>query len=273
MTTTVRPRTLTSAQRDAALRRSGSGRLVARNVRVYRRAPLVFLSGFLEPVLYLLSIGVGVAALVGDVRLSDGVVVSYTAFVAPAMLATQAMNGSLLDATFGVYFRLRYEHLYDAVLATPMRPADVAVGEVTWATLRGAGYSAMFVVVMALMGLTHSWWALLALPAALLVAFAFAACGMALSTMMRSWQDFELIQVAIMPMFLLSGTFYPITVYPGWLQAIIGVTPLYQAVEMIRALTTGHVTSALLVPVAYFVVFGALGLYAATRRIGNLVLS
>jgi lipooligosaccharide transport system permease protein len=262
----------TEAERREALGRTGSGRLVGRNILVYRRFPLVFASGFAEPLIYLLSIGVGVAALVGDVALDDGREVPYTVFVAPAMLATQAMNGALFDATFGVFFRLRYEHLYDAVLATPMRPVDVAVGEVTWAALRGAGYSAAFVVIMAVMGLAESWWAVLALPAALLVAFAFAACGMALSTFMRSWQDFELIQVAVMPMFLLSATFYPLSAYPGWLQGVVQVTPLYQAVDLIRSLTTGQVTPALWLPVAYFVVFGVLGLYVASRRVGSLIL-
>ncbi|KAA1420629.1 ABC transporter [Mumia zhuanghuii] len=246
--------------------------LLERHVRVYKRAPAAFASGFLEPLFYLLSIGVGVAALVGEVTLDDGRTISYTAFLAPAMLATQAMNGALFDATYGFFFRLKYEKLYDAVLATPLRPVDAAVGEVLWATVRGAAYAAAFVVIMAALGLTSSWWTLLALPAALLIAFGFAAAGLALTTWMRSWQDFEFIQVAIMPMFLFSATFYPLSAYPDWMQTIVTVTPLYQAVDLVRSLTTGAVGPELLVPITYFAVMGALGLRVAGRRVGVLIL-
>src|SRR5690606_29844681 len=115
-------------------------------------------------------------------------------------------------------FKLRHAKLYDAVLATPMRPLDVALGEIGWALIRGGSYSAAFLVTMAAMGLVRSWWALLVVPSALLVAFAFAAVGMAATTLMRSWQDFEFIQLTILPMFLFSGTFFPLSAYPDALQ-------------------------------------------------------
>ena len=99
---------------------------------------MIFLSGFFEPVFYLLSIGVGLGALVGDFTLSDGQVVGYAAFVAPALLATSAMNGAIYDSTFNVFFKLKYAKLYDAMLATPLGRRDVALGEITWALLRGA---------------------------------------------------------------------------------------------------------------------------------------
>ena len=159
----------------------------------------------LEPVFYLLSIGVGVGELVGDFTLPDGSQVGYVEFVAPAMLAASAMNGAIFDSTYNIFFRLKYEKLYDAMLATPMRPTDIARGEVTWALLRGAIYSAAFIVIMVVMGLVHSWWMVLALPATLLIGYAFAGAGMALTTWMRSWQDFEYIQLAILPMFLFSA--------------------------------------------------------------------
>ena len=97
----------------------------------------------------------------------------------PALLASASMNGALFDSTFNVFFRLKYEKLYDAALATPMRAGDVALGEISWALLRGGLYAVAFLVVMAAMGLVHSWWALAALPAAVLTGFAFAAGGMA----------------------------------------------------------------------------------------------
>jgi lipooligosaccharide transport system permease protein len=247
-------------------------RLVERNFLVYRRSWLVFVSGFFEPVFYLLSIGVGVAALVGDFTLADGTVVSYTAFVAPAMLASSAMNGAIFDSTYNIFFKMKYLHLYDAILATPMRPWNVATGEITWALLRGACYSAAFIVVMLVMGLIDSWWALLALPVSVLIAFAFAAAGMALTTFMRSWQDFEFVQVSIMPMFLFSATFYPVETYPAAVRWIVEATPLYQGVALIRALTTGAVGWHLLVHIVYLAAMGALGLYVASRRLGRLLL-
>ncbi len=251
----------------------GTGwRLVERNFVVYKRAWPIFLTGFLEPVLYLFSIGIGVAGLVSGFRLPDGELIGYTAYVAPALLAASAMNGSLFDSTYGLFFRMKYAKLYDAILATPLRPWDVATGELTWALLRGAAYSAMFVLVMSLMGLVASWWTVLALPAAMLIGYAFGGAGMALTTWMTSWQDFEYIQLAIMPMFLFSGTFYPLSAYPHLLQWLVQVTPLYQGVTLCRALTTGHLGVGTLVAVAYLAAMGTGGLLVAARRIGTLLL-
>jgi lipooligosaccharide transport system permease protein len=253
--------------------RVGNGRhLVERNFLVYRRSWVVFVSGFFEPVFYLLSIGIGVAQLVGDFTLSNGTVIGYAAFVAPAMLASSAMNGAIFDATYNIFFRMKYAKLYDAMLATPLRPWDVATGEVTWALLRGACYSAMFILVMLAMGLVQSWWALLALPAAVLIGYAFAGAGMALTTFMRSWQDFEFVQLATMPMFLFSATFYPVETYPGWIRWLVEVTPLYQGVALERALTTGAVSWTLLINALYLVAMGTAGMYVASRRLGTLLL-
>lgn len=248
-------------------------RVLERNYLVYRRTWFVFLTGMLEPVLYLFSIGVGVGGLVGDFVLPNGDVVGYTAFVAPAMLAASAMNGALFDATYNIFFRMKYEKLYDAMLATPMRPTDIARGEVTWALLRGAVYSAAFLVIMLLMGLIESWWAVLALPATLLIGYAFAGAGMALTTWMRSWQDFEYIQLAIIPMFLFSATFYPLDTYPPTVQAIVAWTPLYQGVVLCRELTLGAVGPESLVAACYLAAMGTVGLWLAGRRVGQLLLT
>jgi lipooligosaccharide transport system permease protein len=247
-------------------------RLVERNFFAYRRAWLVFVSGFFEPLFYLLSIGIGVAGLVGDFRLADGTVIGYTEFVAPAMLAASAMNGAIFDSTYNIFFKMKYAKLYDAILATPLRPWDVATGEVTWGLLRGASYSAAFVVVMAGMGLIESWWGVLALPAAVLIGYAFAGAGMAATTWMRSWQDFEFIQLTILPMFLFSATFFPVETYPGWLQRIVEVTPLYQGVVLVRGLTTGTIGWESLVAVGYLAAMGTIGMYVASRRLGGLLL-
>jgi lipooligosaccharide transport system permease protein len=258
-------------------RRSLGGRgslyLAERHALVYRHTWLVFVSGVVEPLFYLLSIGVGLGQLVGQLHLPGGQTVGYAEFVAPALLASASMNGALFDSTFNVFFRLKYEKLYDAALATPMRSGDVALGEISWALLRGALYAVAFLIVMAAMGLVQSWWALAALPAAVLTGFAFAAAGMACTTYMRSWQDFEFIQLATLPMFLFSTTFYPLSVYPRGIQYVVEITPLYQSVDLLRGLTLGLAGPGLLWHVLYLAVLGLAGLVVAGRRIGRLLLT
>jgi lipooligosaccharide transport system permease protein len=251
----------------------GSWRIVERNFLVYRHGWVVFLSGLFEPVLYLFSIGIGVGGLVGQFTLADGSQVGYVEFVAPAMLASAAMNGALFDATYNIFFKMKFEKLYDAMLATPLSPADIARGEVAWALLRGAVYSAAFIAIMTAMGLVDSWWAVLALPATVLIGYAFAGAGMALTTWMRSWQDFEYVQLAIMPMFLFSATFFPVSTYPAAIEAVVRWTPLYQGVVLCRDLTLGSVSWECLGAAAYLVAMGTIGLYVASRRVGELLLT
>jgi len=249
----------------------GPTNVLYRNYLVYRRIWLIIATGFFEPVLYLFSIGVGVGVLLPGFEF-NGELVDYTAFVAPAMLAASAMNGALMEAT-NIFWKCKFEKVYDAVLATPMRPVDVARGEIAWAVLRGSLYSTVFLAIMAAMGLVSSWWAVLALPAAILMGFAFAAVGMVCATLMRTWQDMEFITVAMMPMLLFSATFYPITTYDGWLRAFIEITPLYRGVVLIRELTLGSVTWDSLWSVLYLLAMGIIGLSIASRRLGKLLLT
>jgi len=246
----------------------GSLRLVERHARVGRHLWLMVLSGIGEPLFYLLSIGVGLGQLVGTV---GGV--SYTAYVAPALLATSSMNGAIYDSTFNVFFLIKYAKTYDAALATPMRAPDLALGQVLWAVIRSALYAFAFTGVMLVMGLFHSWWAIGVLPAAVLTGFAFAAAGMAATTFMRSWQDFEYVTLAIVPMFLFSTTFYPLSVYPRPVAILVQCTPLYQAVTLMRGLALGMVEPSLLWRAAYLAIMGLAGLYLAGRRVGRLLLT
>ncbi len=247
-------------------------RIVERNYLVYKRGWFVFVTGMLEPILYLLSIGIGVGGLVGDFTLADGSRVGYVAFVAPAMLAASAMNGALFDSTYNIFFRMKYAKLYDAMLATPIRPTDVARGEITWALLRGAIYSSVFIVVMLALGLVSSWWMLLALPATMLIGFAFAGAGMALTTWMRTWQDFEYIQLSITPMFLFSATFFPLSTYPDAVEAIVRWTPLYQGVVLCREMALGTMGWDAVIAVIYLTTMGLVGLFVAGRRVSTLLL-
>jgi lipooligosaccharide transport system permease protein len=246
--------------------------LIERAVLVNRRTWTIVLSGFFEPLFYLLAVGVGFGRLTGNITAPDGTSLSYAAFVAPALLAASAMNGAVYDATFNIFFKFKYVKLYDAMLATPLGPVDIAVGEIAWALLRGGLYAAGFLVVLFAGGLISSPWGLLALPAALLVSFAFAAIGMAATTYMRSWQDFDLVLLAILPMFLFSTTFYPASVYPTPIRIVVEVFPLYHGIALMRGLTTGMVGPGLLGHVAYFVIMAAIGVVVSARRLGRLLL-
>src|SRR6478609_2458049 len=249
-----------------------TGLLLYRNFLAYRRAWYIFASGFLEPVFYLFSIGVGVGQLVTGFEF-NGQDIPYAEFVAPGMLAASAMNGSLLDSTFNFFFKLKYNKLFDQMLATPLTTMDVARGELTWSLLRGGIYSAVFLLVMVAMGLVSSWWAVLVVPAALLIGLAFGGVCMALTTFMRSWQDFELVTLATLPMFLFSATFFPVTAFPTWLRWVVECTPLYRGVVLCRELTTGTVSWASAVSVVYLVAMGVIGLMIARRRLDKLLLT
>ena len=246
--------------------------LVERNAILQRRGWPVILSGFVEPLLYLLAIGFGVGALVGTSVVVDGHPLRYAVFVAPAMMASSAMNGAIYETSFNFFYKLKYIKLYDAVLSTPLGVADIALGEIAWALLRGTLYALGFIIVMAALGLAISPWALLALPAAMLIGFSFAAVGTAASTFVRTWQDFDLVLTVLIPMFLFSATFYPITAYPGPLQVVVQLSPLYHGVDLLRSLTTGIIGPWILVDIVYLVILGALALVTAATRLERLLL-
>ena len=267
MVTLILPRLVSF---EGAGRRSAS--VLERNVASLQPAYwLVMASGFLEPVLYLFSIGVGVGTLVGDLTLPDGRVIGYAAFVAPAMLASSAMTGALSETTFNFFGKMKFMKLYDGMLATPVRPIEIAVGELAWAMIRGNIYAAAFLVVMVAMDLTTPGLALGAFAAAVLVGFAFGGIGMALSTFMRSWQDFDLVASAQFALFLFSGTFVPAQAYPPLLRWLVEVTPLYRSVHLIRAITTGSVAWQQAVDILYLLALMVLGLTVAGRRMGKLL--
>jgi lipooligosaccharide transport system permease protein len=243
-----------------------------RNYLVHRRIWIIIFSGFFEPVFYLFSMGIGLGHFVGKVPGPGGGLISYASFIAPALLATAAMNGAVYDAT-SVFWKMRYMKLYDSVLSTPVNPIDVVVGETSWALSRGLLYGVAFLGTVAALGLVHSAFAILALPAALLVGFAFAGAGVAGSTFMRTWHDLEFLNLIQLPRFLFSATFYPLSVYPHWLQIIVRCTPLYNAISLIRGLMLGAVGWYQLVNVGYLLVLGAIGITIAGRRLHKLLLS
>lgn len=256
-----------------ALWAGNPGAVVQRGLIAARSSSwVVVLSGFFEPVFFLLSMGIGLGAFIGDVQVTQGVTVPYAAFIAPALLAVSAMNGAIYDSTWNVFFKLNYGKLYEGMLSTSLGPLDVALGEILYALLRGLAYATGFMIVMQLIGLNLSWTALLALPAVVLIAFGFASLGMAITSYMKTFQQMDWINFVMLPMFLFSATFYPITVYPGWVQQIVMALPLWHGVELIRGLTTGILSAGMLWHVLYYVVMIAVGLVFTTKRLRALFL-
>jgi lipooligosaccharide transport system permease protein len=246
-------------------------RLVYRNLRAARSFWLVMVSGFFEPVFYLLGLGIGVGRLVGHIDVG-GHAVAYREFVAPALLAASAMNGAVYETTGNVFYKLRWARTYEGVLATPLTVRDVAVAEVLWALMRGSVYAAGFVVVMLALGLVASAWAALVVPAALLIGACFAALGLAAVSVMRSWADFAFVELVSLPLFLFSATFVPLERYPHAVQWALPATPLYHGVQLVRSLTLGDVGPILLVHVAYLLGVAALGVWFTARRLKRQLL-
>jgi lipooligosaccharide transport system permease protein len=246
-------------------------RMVGRNVVAYRRQWLIIFSGFFEPLFYLLSMRVGLGSLIGTVKVG-GRAVQYDEFVAPALMAASAMNGAVYDSTMNVYFKMKFSHIYDGALATPMSAGDVALGEIGWALIRGQIYAVGFLVVMWGLGLVGSPWVVLALPCCALIGLAFASVGFAVTTFMRGFADFEFVPTATMPMFLFSATFFPLSSYGSWAW-LAQLSPLYHGVALVRAANAGVFALSSVGHVVVLLAISGFAMTVAARRLGTLLLS
>ncbi|GAA3276059.1 ABC transporter permease [Paenarthrobacter aurescens] len=233
---------------------------------------LVMVSGFFEPVLFLLAMGVGMGSIVGTVQGPGGEEISYAAYIAPALLAVSAMNGAIYDSTWNVFFKMNFAKLYQGMLYTSLGPLDVAIGEIFLALLRGLLYATGFTAVMGVMGLLTSWWAILVIPASVLIAFGFASFGMGITSFMKTFQQMDWINFFLLPMFLFSATFYPLSVYPQVIQWFIQAMPLWHGVELLRQISVGSFSPATAIHVGYYVVMIALGIMLTTGRLRQLFL-
>lgn len=246
-------------------------RVFERNVRVAGQRWWIPLLGMAEPFLFLFSIGVGVGELVGVVSSDGGQTVDYRTFVAPGLLAAAAMNTAVVGCAFDFFARVKWMNTYDAMLATPIGTTDVLKGELGWILVRVGVNAIAFAVTMVAMGLVASWWGLLLVPASVLVAFAFAGSGFLAATFLRSWLDWDLVYLAILPMFFFSASFFPLSQYPDALAWVVRFTPLYHGVALCRDLTLGTIGWSRLGSVLYLAIMGALTLRIAAQRLRPLL--
>jgi lipooligosaccharide transport system permease protein len=176
------------------------------------------------------------------------------------------------DSTWNVFFKLNFAKLYQGMLYTSLGPLDVALGEITLALLRGALYATGFTAIMGVMGLITTPWALLMIPASVVIAFGFASFGMGITSFMKTFQQMDWINFLMLPMFLFSATFYPLSVYPQAIQWMIQALPLWHGVELLRQLSVGTFTPATGIHILYYLVMIVLGLILTTARLRKLFL-
>ena len=223
-------------------------------------------TSFLYPVLYLAALGVGLGSLV-DRHAHQVDHVRYLVFLAPGLLASTAMQIGGNEATYPVMGAIKWMRTYYAMLASPLRVIDVLLGHLGWIAVRLVTVTAIYLGVMAAFGTVLSFWVLLALPAAVLTGLAFAAPIAAYAATQETDTAFSTIyRLILVPLFLFSGTFFPVAQLPTWLQYVADATPLYHGVSLCRDLTLGQIHAAGdLAHGAYLVALAGLGLWAALR--------
>jgi lipooligosaccharide transport system permease protein len=225
-------------------------------------------SSVLGPVFYLGAMGFGLGSLVDRHGTASLGGVSYLAFVAPAILASSAMNTGMGEASYPVFGSLKWNKIYVAAQASPLRPADIFRGHLMFMTMRLAMNAAVTTVIMWAFGATRSAWVALAWPVAVLTGVAFAAPIAAFAVLAKNELSFVYIfRFGMMPLMLFSGTFFPLSQLPGWLRPVAYATPLWHGVALCRALSLGHGTDPLeaLGHVAYLAGLAAIGIWAGGR--------
>ena len=244
-------------------------RVIEHHFAVYRRTWRgSVMSSFLTPVFFLASVGLGLGGYVDKAggNLMGGV--PYVLFLAPGLLASTAMQTAAFESAYPVMARIVWDKTYDGQLATPLRIRDILAGDLAWVALRLAFVTAVFLGIMAVFGAVQSPLALLAIPAAVLTGMAFAAPIFAISATLKDEASFNvLFRFGITPLFLFSGTFFPVEQLPEAVRLIAFVTPLYHGVALTRglALATLDLPSAAL-HLGVLAVFLVAGLIAASIR-------
>lgn len=228
-------------------------RIWQRNFLVYRlNWQISFLPPILEPLLYLFAFGVGLGTLVGYVRYS-GREISYALFIAPALLAINIMQNAFFENTYASFVRMYYQKTFDAIMATPLTLEEIILGEIVWGATKAVIATALMLAVISMFGLISYPLGLLILPLAFLAGLAFGAIGMYFTGIVPNIELFNLpVFLFITPMFLFSGTFFPLENLPSWAQWVALFFPLTHLVKMTRAAAYGQLDLSLLWSVGYF---------------------
>jgi lipooligosaccharide transport system permease protein len=242
-------------------------RIWQRNLMVYRKSwKISFIPPFLEPLFYLLAFGIGLSSLVGRVRF-EGVETSYVAFIAPALIAVSIMYNSFFETTYNSYVRMYYQKTFDAMMATPLSLEEIITGEIVWGATKSLIASAIMLGVISLFGLLTYPGSLFILPLAFLGGIAFGSIGMVFTGMVGNIEMFNLpVFLLITPMFLFSGTFFPLENLPPWAQRLALVLPLTHLANLARSFGFGRIHLSLLWEVGYLLLFSLIFFPLALRK-------
>jgi lipooligosaccharide transport system permease protein len=243
-----------------------------RNLVTYQKIWKVnFLTPLFEPLFYILAFGLGFSGLIGGVQYGAKEL-SYTAFIAPALIATAVMWNAFFETTYASFVRMYYQKTFDGMLATPLSLEEIIIAEIFWSATKSMGAAAIMLVVLGLLGFVALPSGLLLIPVALLGGLAFGAIGMFFTGVIPTIDMFNLpIFLFITPMFLFSGTFFPISNLPAWAQPAALAFPLYHLAELCRRLSIGTSETAPMINMLYlflfFLFFALLALAAMRRRL------
>lgn len=231
-------------------------RVWQRNLRVYSKIwKISCVPHLLEPLLYLAAFGVGLGRLVGDLSYGDRMI-SYSAFIAPALIAVSIMQSAFSENTYGSFVRMNYQKTFDAMRATPLTIEEITTGEIIWGATRSVIGAALMMVIISLFGLLHYPHALLLLPTAFLGGLVFACAGMICTAIVPAIDALNLPRfLFITPMFLCSGTFFPLDKLPAWAQLVAQALPLTHLAELCRSLAAGQLSAGILPAAAWLVVW------------------
>ncbi|MEJ2657491.1 MAG: ABC transporter permease [Desulfobacterales bacterium] len=231
-------------------------RVWTRNLVVYKKIWKVnFLTPLLEPLFYILAFGLGFSGLIGKVHY-DGVDLTYTAFIAPALIATAVMWNAFFETTYGSFVRMYYQKTFDGMLATPLSLEEIIIAEIAWSATKSAGAATIMSAVLGSLGFVQFPMGLLLIPMAFFGGLAFGAIGMFFTGITPTIDMFNLpIFLFITPMFLFSGTFFPVSNLPAWAQSVALAFPLYHLAELARRFAIGTSEIAPFISISYLIVF------------------
>jgi lipooligosaccharide transport system permease protein len=247
-------------------------RVWQRNLTVYRTSwKINFLPPFLEPLFYLIAFGVGFSGLIGNIHYETGQV-SYVSFIAPALIAINMMNNSFFENTYGSFVRMYYQKTFDAMMSTPLNADEIIIGEIVWGATKSLIGTVIMLIVISFFGLVSYPAALLIIPVSFLGGIAFGAVGMYFTGLVKTIDLFNLpVFLFVTPMFLFSGTFFPLNGLPLWAQQVALVLPLTHLVNVVRALNYGIFNWDVLAGLCYLTVFSLimlpLSLFKMQRRL------
>ena len=245
-------------------------RVWQRNLAVYRRTwKISFIPPLLEPLFYLVAFGVGLSGLVGNIHY-QGAEISYARFIAPALIAITVMNNAFYENTYSSFVRMYYYKTFDAMMATPLTAEEIIAGEILWGATKSVIATVIMGAVISCFGLIRYPEGLLLIPLAFLGGLAFGAAGMVCTAYVPTIELFNLpVFLFITPMFLFSGTFFPVENLPLWAQTVAALLPLTHMVDLARMISCGRIDASALPGLALLMAFTAVAFPIAIRGMGR----